>query len=68
MSEPNGGQQEQDGRGEFYAHEPFEGKYILSRYIWSNITATSCRWEQAFSTDAGRTWETNWIMDFERIS
>jgi len=57
-----------DGRGEFYAHEPFGGKYIFSRYIWSAITAASCRWEQAFSADAGRTWETNWIMDFERTS
>lgn len=56
-----------DGRGEFYAHEPFgEGKYIFSRYIWSTFTETSCRWEQAFSTDGGKTWETNWIMDFVR--
>ena len=55
-----------DGRGEFYAHEPFEGRHIFSRYIWSEMTETSCRWEQAFSTDGGRTWETNWIMDFVR--
>jgi hypothetical protein len=57
-----------DRRGEFYAHEPFEGKYVFSRFIWSGITPTSCRWEQAFSADGGRTWETNWIMDFERIN
>ena len=55
-----------DGRGEFYAHEPFDGKHILSRFIWSGITTTSCRWAQAFSADGGRTWETNWIMDFVR--
>jgi hypothetical protein len=55
-----------DGRGVFFAHEPFEGQYILSRFIWSAITATTCRWEQAFSTDGGQTWETNWIMDFTR--
>jgi hypothetical protein len=24
-------------------------------------------WEQALSYDAGKTWDTNWIMDFERI-
>ena len=57
-----------NGRGEFYTHEPFEGRYIFSRYIWSVVTPTACRWEQAFSADAGRTWETNWIMDFQRIS
>lgn len=27
---------------------------------------TSCRWEQAFSTDGEQTWETNWIMDNTR--
>lgn len=53
-------------RGEFYAQEPFKGKHIYSRFIWSNITATSFRWEQAFSADGGRTWETNWIMEVTR--
>ncbi len=55
-----------DGRGEFYAHEPFEGRYIISRFIWSEITETSCKWEQAFSEDGGKTWETNWINTFTR--
>ena len=55
-----------DGRGEFYDHEPFEGKHIFCRFIWSEITPTSCRWEQAFSADGGRTWETNWMADFVR--
>ena len=56
----------ENGRGEFYGQEPFEGKQIFSRFIWSEITETSCRWEQAFSPDGGKTWETNWIMDFVR--
>ena len=55
-----------EGRGEFYSHEPWEGKYILSRVIWSEITATSFHWEQAFSADGGTTWEPNWISDFVR--
>lgn len=55
-----------DGRGEFYDHEVFAGKSIFCRFIWSEITPTSCRWEQAFSADGGRTWETNWIADFVR--
>jgi hypothetical protein len=25
------------------------------------------RWEQAFSTNVGVTWETNWIMEFTRL-
>jgi len=57
-----------NGRGEFYAHEPFEGRMVYTRFIWSDITATTCHWEQAFSEDGGRTWETNWTMDSERIN
>ena len=56
-----------DGRGEFYSQEVFEGRHIYSRFIWSKITADSCQWEQAFSEDGGKTWETNWIMEFERV-
>ncbi len=55
-----------DGRGEFYSQEMFEGRHIFSRFIWSKITESSCQWEQAFSADGGKTWETNWIMEFER--
>jgi len=45
----------------------FEGRSIYVRFVWSGITATSCRWEQAFSADGGKTWETNWIMEFTRF-
>jgi hypothetical protein len=55
-----------DGRGEFYDQETFRGRSIYVRYVWSGITTTSCRWEQAFSADGGKTWETNWIMDMTR--
>ncbi len=56
----------QDGHGEFYCQEPFEGRMILSRFIWSVLTKDTCRWEQAFSEDGGKTWETNWVADFTR--
>lgn len=56
-----------NGRGEFYAQEPIAGRIILTRFIWSNITETSACWEQAFSTDGGQTWETNWMNELERI-
>lgn len=55
-----------DGRGEFYSQEVFEGRHIFSRFIWSEIQENSCKWEQAFSIDGGKTWETNWVMTFER--
>ncbi len=55
-----------DGIGKFYAQEVIEGRHIFSRFLWSDITTTSCHWEQAFSEDGGSTWETNWIMDLSR--
>lgn len=55
-----------DGRGEFYAQEIFEGRHVYSRFIWSKIMANSAQWEQALSADGGKTWETNWIMEFAR--
>ncbi len=56
-----------DGRGEFYAYEPFEGRMVFSRFLWLPIDTEHCRWEQAFSEDACQTWETNWTADFTRI-
>jgi hypothetical protein len=56
-----------DGVGTFYADDTFNGRPIRMRFAWSKITATTCHWEQAFSPDAGTTWETNWLMDFERV-
>jgi hypothetical protein len=37
------------------------------RYLWSRITDSTARWEQAFSLDEGNNWETNWYMDFTRV-
>ena len=55
-----------DGRGEFYSHEDYKGRMILVRFIWTSLGPDTARWEQAFSADAGASWETNWIMDFAR--
>jgi len=56
-----------DGRGEFFARDNHQGTPLLARFVWSDITEDSARWEQAFSTDEGETWETNWIMEFARV-
>jgi hypothetical protein len=56
-----------DGVGTFYAEDTLNGKPIRVRFVWSHITPTSCQWEQAYSSDAGVTWETNWVMRFTRI-
>lgn len=56
-----------DGRsGTFLADDQFEGRPIRVRFCWTVIDADTARWEQAFSPDAGQTWEGNWVMDFRR--
>jgi hypothetical protein len=40
---------------------------ILVRFVISDITPTSCRFEQSFSDDDGKTWEVNWIATDARI-
>jgi hypothetical protein len=56
-----------DGRGEFYDTEAIDGRQILVRYIWSEITQKTGHFEQSYSADGGKTWETNWIADSTRI-
>lgn len=56
-----------NGRGEFYDQEPINGRMILVRNIWSDITPNSCHFEQAFSDDGGKTWEVNWIAEDTRM-
>ncbi|MBS0432894.1 MAG: hypothetical protein JSS21_10905 [Proteobacteria bacterium] len=55
-----------DGVGVFCAPDRFNGKPITVRILWQRIDARHARWEQAFSTDRGASWETNWTMDFTR--
>jgi hypothetical protein len=50
-----------NGRGEFFSQETLNGQAILVRFVISDITPDSCRFEQAFSDDGGKTWEANWI-------
>jgi hypothetical protein len=54
------------GRGDFYGDDTLDGKPIRVHFIWSAMTPTSARWEQEFSPDGGRTWESNWVMEFTR--
>lgn len=56
----------ENGRGEFYDQEDYKGKNIFVRYTWTS-SLDSPRWEQAFSTDGGRTWETNWVWTLSRM-
>lgn len=50
-----------NGRGEFYDQELYNGRSIMVRMVWSDITPTSHHVEQSFSDDGGKTWEPNFI-------
>jgi hypothetical protein len=56
-----------NGRGEFFDQETLNGRAIFVRFVISDITPNSCRFEQAFSDDGGKTWEINWIATDTRV-
>jgi hypothetical protein len=60
LNQPSIGEFE-NGRGEFLDQEMYNGRAILVRFVISDVTRTSCRFEQSFSADGGKTWEVNWI-------
>lgn len=56
-----------NGVGTWDADEIEDGKPVIVRGVWDQITPESCRWYQAVSRDQGKTWEENWVMHFQRI-
>lgn len=57
-----------DGVGEFQCDDELRGQPIRVRYRWTDTGTGRPRWQQAFSADGGVSWETNWVMDFERVA
>ena len=57
-----------NGIGRFFAEDTFADKPIRVRGIFTPLTPSSIRWEQAFSPDGGKTWETNYVMEHVRMS
>jgi len=55
-----------DGRGEFLDRDVVNGQKVIVRWLWTELNSTSPHFEQAFSTDEGKTWETNWITSQTR--
>ncbi len=63
---PQVGHFNSNGIGDFYADDTWKGTPVIVRYRWSG--GTRPHFEQAFSSDHGKTWETNWISDQTPIS
>ncbi len=56
-----------DGVGLWDSEEVDGEQPIIVRGAWDEITPKSCRWYQAVSRDAGKTWEENWVMRWTRV-
>ena len=57
-----------EGIGTFLADDILDGRPIQVRFTWTDTQTPTPHWEQAFSADGGKTWETNWTMDFTRVA
>jgi hypothetical protein len=47
----------ENGRGELIEQDTLNGRSILVRAVWSDITPTTHTYEESYSADGGRTWE-----------
>jgi hypothetical protein len=63
---PTVGKFDERGVGRFYDHETYNGKPIVVRFTWSHSAPNTSHWDQAFSPDDGKTWETNWVQVLTR--
>jgi len=59
---------DENGVGQFFAHDKWENKPILVRFKWTQTKSAHPHFEQAFSVDDGRTWEPNWTTDYTRVT
>jgi hypothetical protein len=52
--------------GVFEGDDTLDGRPIRVRFKWTRVGKDRARWEQAFSPDGGKTWETNWEQELTR--
>lgn len=57
------------GRGEFSnTRKNAQGGETISRYTFADVSPISLRWDDAYSSDGGKTWTHRWIMEFSRTA
>ncbi|MEM0156341.1 MAG: hypothetical protein QW597_07075 [Thermoplasmataceae archaeon] len=55
-----------DNTGDFFGRDTYRGQQVMARSRWEIGTSRHPRWEQAFSTDCGKTWRVNWLIQFSK--
>ena len=58
----------EDGVGLFECDDILGGIHVRVRYEWRVIDENTLRWEQSFSFNGRRTWDSNWVMESTRIA
>lgn len=56
----------ESGVGTWDSDDTEDGKPVIWRGVWDQITPTSCRWYQAVSRDGGASWQETWVMHWTR--
>jgi hypothetical protein len=54
--------------GEFFGDDVHKGTPVKVRFRWHETGGKRPHWDQAFSTDGGKSWEINWRNYFTRTS
>ena len=54
--------------GVFTGPDIFNGRPVTARFRWLDIRSARPHWEQALSTDGGKSWEINWENFFTRTA
>jgi len=62
LDEPVVGRFEDDGIGRFECDDILDGVHVRVRYVWTVVDEDTLEWEQFFSFDGRRTWDSNWRM------
>ena len=55
-----------DGRGELFSRDTVDGRAVLIRGVWSEITANSHHYEEDYSDDGGKTWKPAFMASLAR--
>jgi hypothetical protein len=50
-----------DGKAELFQNDTLDGRAILVRATWSDITPTTHKYEEDFSADGGKTWALSFV-------
>ena len=61
LTAPVYGSFDSQGRGLFYGQDMLDGRAILVRFVIRQVSDKEARFEQAYSSDGGASWEDNWI-------